>query len=505
MLNKLLRARDGAVLAIVGLAIMVLVGSIGIAVDLGRGQMAQAKLQNAVDAAGLAAGASLSTTDLQAEVTKYMNVNFTQGTLGATITTITPVLNSDGTLLTVTANATMPTTFMQIFGENTMNLSAYTEVTRSQKGMELSVVLDVTGSMCMPCTKIDALKTAAHDLIDILFGEGNNTAENLWIGIVPFSMGVNVGTSHQAWFDPSPDTYDWGDSSWRGCAEARWETGRDLTEDTPTTEAFIPYYAADNDSYNDWIQPVTNSTKTCNNQSSCTCSNYGPCSCTQNGNISTCKRCTGSGSTRKCYTDVTQPTYVISSSKGPNVNCPTNPITPLTNNRPTLDNAIDALTTGGGTHIPVGAVWGWRLISQSWRGFWGGSMDTNLLPLDYGTDRMIKAMIIMTDGENTMYNTADGAYGLSSQNEVGMTSTPYTDAKAAAKLDDKLKTICDNMQAKNILVYVVVFDVADANVKSQVKGCASQPDYYFNAPDSAALKQAFRTIGDSLANLRISK
>ena len=56
MFKSLLRRNDGSVFLIVALAATVVIGSVGVAVDIGRGQMVQAKLQNAVDAAGLAAG-----------------------------------------------------------------------------------------------------------------------------------------------------------------------------------------------------------------------------------------------------------------------------------------------------------------------------------------------------------------------------------------------------------------------------------------------------------------
>jgi glycine cleavage system aminomethyltransferase T len=114
-------------------------------------------------------------------------------------------------------------------------------------------------------------------------------------------------------------------------------------------------------------------------------------------------------------------------------------------------------------------------------------------------------VILMTDGENTMYSTADGAYGYTAQNHTGMTSTPYTDTKAAQQLDTKLAQICTNMKAEGIIVYTVVFDLNSTTVDDMMRTCASQPDYYFNSPDAASLRQAFRTIGDSLSNLRISK
>jgi len=513
MLRRLLTAREGSVFIIVGAAIFMLVGAVGVAVDVGRGQMAQTKLQNALDAAGLAAGASVNSQDLEAEVMKYLTINFTQGTLGATITDVNPVLSSDGTLLTVTASATMPTSVMKVFGHETMELQAETEVTRTQKGMELAMVLDITGSMAG--SKLTALQTASNDLLEIVFGSGNTTAENLWVGIVPFSMGVNVGPSRTNWLNAAAYTaLDWGTTSWRGCTEARWTTGNDMTDATPGEEAFLPYYWAD-DANNNWMNTSTTTLcgPTSSNSCRCTVATGGytggtyACGSTVSGKTTTRIYCNNqtSSSSRRCYRDVTPSSYSISNSQGPNTYCPTSQVTPLTNQRATLQTAISNLSAVGGTHIPIGAVWGWRLLSPKWRGLWGGVMDANSLPLDYDTDLMIKAVILMTDGENTMYNSADGAYGYTSQNHVGMTSTPYTDTKAAAQLDTKLSQICTNMKQQGIVVYTVVFDLNSTSVDNLMRNCATQPDYYFNSPDAASLRQAFRTIGDSLANLRISR
>lgn len=528
MLQRLWKDQQGAVAFIVGFGLLMLVGSVGVAVDVGRGQMAQTKLQNALDAAGLAAGASVNSQNMEAEVTKYMNVNFSQGTLGATITSVNPVLSQDGQLLTVSANATMPTTFMNIFGHSTMQLRAETEVTRNSKGMELAMVLDITGSMCNPsCTgRLDALKTASYDLLDILFGENEPTADNLWVGIVPFSMAVNIGNSHTDWLDPAAyAARDWGGQGWRGCTEARWTTGNDLTDATPATERFLPYYWQD-DGNNNWREVDNSDVAT---TTLCGPTGSGTCRCTSNGGNYTCNTttngqgvstriyCSGSGNnnTRRCFREVTTPhapiyTYAITGTQGPNTYCPTNAVTRLTNQRATLNTAIDALSAVGGTHIPTGAVWGWRMISPLWRGSWGGSMNTNNLPLDYNSDLMLKAMILMTDGQNTMYDFADGAYGYTQDNHVGMNhhAPPFgasDNDEAAVELDVKLGDICTGMKQRGIIIYVVVFDVDDDDVVDEVKQCASQPDYYFNAPDATALRQSFSVIGDSLANLRISR
>lgn len=529
--HQLQRDTRGSVFVMAAVTAMGVVGAVGLAVDVGRAQMAENKLQNSLDAAGLAAGSSLNTTELAPVVQKYLDLNFGQGNLGAEIIQVDPVLSENGQLLTVTATARLETTFMKIFGHDYVTLNAETEITRTNKGMELALVLDVTGSMCQPscANRLDALKTASHDLLEILFGEDETTAENLWIGIVPFSMAVNVGPSHTAWLDTAQyNALDWGTTSWRGCTEARWENGNDLTDANPDTEHFLAYYWQD-DANNNWREVDTQDVTTTNlcgptSSTSCRCTvatgGYSggtyTCGTTVSGTTSTRIYCSNqtSSSNKRCRREVTTQhapiyTYNITSSQGPNTYCPTAQVTTLTNDRATLDTAITGLTAVGGTHIPTGAIWGWRLISPNWRGYWGGSMNTNALPLDYNTPLMMKAVIIMTDGQNTMYNTADGAYGYTSNNHVGMTHAgPYDssdDGIAADKLDDKLSQICSNMKAQGITVYTVLFDVDDTDTETMMQNCATQPDYYFNSPDAEALKQAFRTIGDSLANLRISR
>ncbi len=520
------RNESGATLIIVGLAFMMLMAAIGTAVDIGRGQLMQAKLQNAIDAAGLAAGSAINSTDIQAEIEKYVNLNFAQNLHGTTVTSLTHTVSEDNMILTVTANARVPTAFMQVFGQEWMDISATTEITRSNKGLELVLVLDTTGSMAG--SKLTALKNASNDLVNILFGEGKTTAENLWIGLVPFSQAVNIGTSHSDWIDSAHfATLDWGSTSWAGCVEARY-TGRDITDDTPSDEILHAYHWADHNSYNNWIRTSTDtansntssSQRICTSSSTCRCSNY-DCSCETTGttsdtvgNVTTntrteqCVSCSGSGSSRNCdrtttvYTTTitTNTNYVINDESGPNKYCPTE-VTRLTNVRGDIEAGISALSARGATHIPTGAVWGWRMLSPRWRGLWGGIMDTNNLPLNYDEDMMIKAAIIMTDGENTMYNNADGAYDYLNQNRLGTTNS----GTATTVLNNKVTSICNAMKAQGIIVYTIVFDLNSTGVATMMRNCATEPDYYFDSPDANTLRQAFRTIGDSLANLRISQ
>jgi Flp pilus assembly protein TadG len=502
MIRRLLRHEAGGVFTIVALSIVVLVSAVGSAVDAGRGYIVQAKLQNALDAAGLAAGASGSTDEavLTAIVNKYINANFNNGTLGATITGTTTTLSEDDLVITVNSYATIPTTFMQVIGRQTMNIHANTEITRENKGLELALVLDTTGSMSG--SALTALKSASTSLINTLFGN-NATGTNLWVGIVPFAHSVNIGSTRTGWLDTTHfNGLNWGTTSWSGCVDSRW-AGNDVTAATPATQAFQAYYYPD-DSTNDWITSNGSSSNICLNNANCNCTTYS-CGCSVGGSTTTCLTCYGSGANSRCTQTITNTssTYSITSTRGPNAYCPST-VTPLTNVKATVQAGIDALVARGGTHIPVGMAWGWRMLDPGWRGLWGGVMNTNNLPLNYNTPLMLKAVVLMTDGENTMYNdsTVRTSYGFLSQGRLGTTSSIST---AEASLNTKLSTLCTSMKAQGIIVYTILFNYSDPNVATLLRNCATQPDYYFSSPNSAALQSAFQQIGASLANLRISQ
>lgn len=451
MQKRFFKNQEGSVFAIVALSLVAVVGAVGVSVDIARAQMVQAKLQSAVDAAGLAAGATLNSADLTTVATKYINANFKQGVLGATLGTVTTALSTDQKVLTLTASANIPTTITRIFGNTTIPVAASTEITRSNKGLELVMVLDTTGSMAG--TKLTSLKTAAHDLVGILYGT-SASVPNLWVGTVPFAQSVNIGTGRTSWLDGT--VFNWGPTSWGGCVEARVATGRDVTDDPPSVQKFRAYYWADHNTYNNWItsnSPLTYSLDT-----------------------------TGT------------------SQRGPNAYC-SQPVLPMTNVRATVDTHIDTLEAAGNTHINYGAVWGWRMLSPRWRNLWGGVMNTNNLPLDYNTPLMQKAIIIMTDGTNTIGDNVDGAYGYLSDKQLGTTNQ----ATAVTRLNSRLTSVCTALKAQNVLVYTVLFQETDPTITTLLRSCATTPDHFFNSPTEAQLQTAFRAIGDSLANLRISK
>lgn len=452
-LVRFAKDRDGAVAPLLGIMSLVMVGCMGIAIDVGRANLVRARLVNALDAAGLAVGARLSTANYQGDALRYVSANFRTQYAAATVTDVTAVPNADKTAIVLTATATMPTAFMKLFGQNTVTVKATTEIARASQGLELVMALDNTTSMSGSMT---ALADSANSLVDILFG-GNAVGQRLYIGLVPFSHTVNIGKAQAAWTNTTyTNSLDWGPggpSTWAGCVEARL-SGLDQTDTPPSSSAnlFKAYYAP-NSATNNWITQF-----------------------------------------------LIFKTYNITTAKGPNVYCPTE-MTPMTSSKSKIKDGITAMTAAGNTHVNLGAIWAWRMLSPNWRGYWGGDMATYQLPLNYGASNMQKAAVLLTDGENTMNSTTYTAYGMLSDGRLGTTNA----AAAVSALDARLTSACNSMKAKGVVVYTIAFNNPGSNIKSLLQNCATSLSYYFDAGDTASLKTSFQAIGDSLSKLRVSK
>lgn len=128
-------------------------------------------------------------------------------------------------------------------------------------------------------------------------------------------------------------------------------------------------------------------------------------------------------------------------------------------------------------------------------------MDANSLPLNYNTKNMNKAVVIMTDGENTISNGARGSYWYLSNGKLGTTSS----GAAVTQLNNRLSQVCTAMKNNNIIIYTIMFGTTTIANQNLLRNCATQPDYFFPSPTASDLSAAFSAIGDSLANLRISQ
>lgn len=170
-------------------------------IDLHRATTVKSNLQDALDAATLAAARSNHTTN--AEITTVglasLRANlapFSDITLVANQTTFT--LNASGAVIAnarVNVNVIVANIILPLVGRGTgdsITVAAHSEVVRASQNVEVALILDTTGSMAG--TKIADLKLAAKDLVDIVV----QPVQTPWyskVSIVPYSMAVNVDTA----------------------------------------------------------------------------------------------------------------------------------------------------------------------------------------------------------------------------------------------------------------------------------------------------------------------
>ena len=214
------RNERGVIAIIVALAFIPMVLATGAAVDFSRSFLVKARLGSALDAAGLAVGASdPNSADLQTVLQNFFNANFPTQAL------VTPTglsMTIEGGEIFLSASARVETTFLKIIGKNFFDVEVAATVTRETTGLEVVLVLDNTGSMANN-GKIFALKDAAQELVDILFG-AENVPEKLHVSLVPFVTTVNIGTQNAGLVNfPGPaHQYPTNvDNVWKGCVEAR--------------------------------------------------------------------------------------------------------------------------------------------------------------------------------------------------------------------------------------------------------------------------------------------
>lgn len=435
---------------IIGLSITVLIGALGLAVDTTRGYTVQSRLQGAVDAAALA-GAKAHVEDagnVSAEARMFFDANYAKDYMGGRVTDFDANVDEDSENMVVEASVTLPTTFMQIFGIRELNVSSEAQVNAAHTNLELALVVDVTGSMNDPDgsgeLKIDSLQKAGLTLTKTIYGD-KTSLPGVYLSLVPYRAAVNIGSSRTGWLRKyKPKDFDPFD--WQGCVLAR-KAPRDQDDVPPSRKKnrFYPYlWPADEYGYSARYH-------------------FGP--------------------------------------YDPNAVCPVNEIIPLTDQRETIEDGIDALDarSGGGTLTNTGLVWGWRAISPRWRGLWKGETP-DTAPLDYDEPNVVKAVVFMTDGIPDI-GWELMAYGFLKDGNLGTTN----DEVAEAEITTRLGKVCQSMKDEGVLIFSVMFAVTDPTIEATFRNCASEPANFFNSPTGDQLNAAFEKIGRRLASLRITQ
>jgi len=377
--NRFRRDEDGSLIIFsLFLLIMMLMIS-GMAVDLMRAETHRARLQSTLDRAVLAGASLEQTLNSKAVVLDY----FERAGLGSfiSINDITVVEDATSKTVTATANMTANTYFMNMLGIDNLSSPAAGQAEESLSDVEISLVLDVSGSMggssASGNSKINDLIAAANEFVYLMQCDPdaeqpfNGTCvvepNTISISLIPYAEQVLVGEELLQEFNIT------NEHTYSSCVD--FEPNDFLTTSTPLLATLQRAGNLDRRSYHNAGQ--------------------------------------GHGSDTRFARDIG---YTGSSGR----TCRTQAyrtIAPFVNNYIDLQTKISALRAGGYTSIQLGMKWATTLLDPDFQ-----PALTNLTvgatplidpafdgrPFDYSRPRTKKVVVLMTDGKNTsLYSQKD--------------------------------------------------------------------------------------------------
>lgn len=442
------------IFAIASLPVML---SLGGAVDYARYSNDKTKVQDALDAAVLAAGRDinkLSKSDLKNKVKDFLRANLKPVLYNEIGKVQLQVNKRNGTIFGKVKSKTK-TTFMQLAGLKKLKFDVVSQVNGPGGGAEIMLVLDNTYSMSVG-GKLETLKAASNDFVDSLIDDDGTN--NVSIGMVPFSNHVNVGMSYR-------------EASWLAVDDDSTTT----TEDTcyNTKPVISQSNCVEQTGYNDGV-PYT----------------YETCDYVYGDEVEICTPQTISNVWNGCVGSRPDGLNLLdmdyNNNKVPglmNTWCGL-PITPLSSDKKDLKEKIDLMVANYETYIPAGLTWGMRALSSqapfSQASTANQALDSNIR----------KFLVLMTDGDN--------------QRSAQLPEHPWHWGSDVEQADQWTAELCDNIKKQDIEIFSVSFGALSAKSKKLIKQCASSNRNYFHASSNDGLKKAFENIGKAISELRLS-
>ncbi|MCR9130485.1 MAG: pilus assembly protein [Alphaproteobacteria bacterium] len=188
--KRLAASRAGNVSVAFALALAPLTASVGGAVDYTRTFTIGSEIQNALDT-GVLAAASLSQTRPAEEVVRaYVEAAIAEhrGVIESLVVTVTPNVALNARTVAAEATVTVPTVLLGVAGIERLALSRGSEATEQVRNLEISLVLDVSGSMSG--SKIEALREAAAEFVQVVMA--GEVSDMTSISIIPYNGGVRL-------------------------------------------------------------------------------------------------------------------------------------------------------------------------------------------------------------------------------------------------------------------------------------------------------------------------
>lgn len=357
-MRRFVRDEDGVLVgfAVFMFIMIIMIGGVGI--DVIRSEMKRTRMQHTLDRAILAAADLNQERDPSAVVQDY----FAKSGMTDYLTSVQVDDGLNYRVVEASAAIDLDMHFMKMFGIDTVTVPASGRAEERIGGVEISLVLDVSGSM-NSSSRLTNLKVAAKDFIETL---GDNTDDGkLSISIVPYATQVAVPEEVFAAMnvtlggplDPSnPGTASVSDDTqgYSHCinftSDDFEQTAMDPTIARQQTMHFDPWY--DRDGRDDTPKALVPSPV--------------------------------------CEDDASREIMVLEKDEAK------------------LKAYISSLWAGGNTSIDLGMKWGTALLDPSTQPIIAHLIDENMVSSDfserphaYDDGQALKVIVLMTDGQNT--------------------------------------------------------------------------------------------------------
>ena len=469
------RAHGGNVIMIFALSIVPIIAVAGFAIDFSRARTAKVQLTTLLDQAVLAASNLSYNDDPTTLVNNWMDSQISQ--FGYSADDLTVVVTSSVALNSKSVSATaaldVPTVLMGIVGRDTITVGTAASAIQSIPNLEIAMVLDISSSM--RGNRLTSLKSASTEFVVIMIT--SETEDVTSISVVPFGGTVNIGSSlfnkfvvdetdSSTTIDPTEMQYDIGTSV--ETSAFRFSAGHECIEVTRNDYDFdlLP---------NQDRAQVPDFWRWWNNHPWCP--------------------------------EAASAIYLNS------------------NDTSDLKAHLNGMVLSDGTGMDIGALWGLKTLSPSFRGELGGEFADR--PLDFDAGNSKKVLIVMTDGAITAQNRPED-YSLgnvhtnratnrephvnpfSNQGNRGNMQTTRSrgaasNTSAANSAVGRFKLACEAAKAEEILVFTIGFQIRDGSLPDLIlEECATAPSYYYHV-EGLDLSATFNSIASTVNALRLTE
>ncbi len=437
--------------------IMLMVGGIG--VDLMRHEMERTRIQAVADRAVLAAADLDQRLDPEGVVRDY----FAKSGMAGYVKGVTVNEGLNYRTVTVNASAEMQTQFMDMLGVDTMIIPASSSAEEKVSKVEISLVLDISGSMGSN-NKMENLQDAAGVFIDTVLRP--ETADLISVSVVPYTAQVNAG----------------------------WDIFKELN-----IYARHPYsYCVDFDN-SDFDSAALSQAKS-----------YDHMQHFDEGWYWNGKHYDNRGR----YDNIDNP------------GCPKQSyeeIYPFSQNAGVLKARINQFEPRANTSIHLGMKWGVAMLDPAFRPI-TQKLPVDAIfksrPAAYSDIETLKTVILMTDGENVTTQRINSSVYANDSHERHWSDYPlnywlnrnvrssehwrwkwtkYTPSQG----DALLSNVCDAAKDAGIVIWSIGFEVSNHGA-SVMRDCASSPTHFFRV-EGVEIRDAFEAIARQINQLRLTQ